>query len=398
MAAERQRARTSRWRSAAEVVSEVRREPGITRAALAQRLGLSSGSATEITARLREACLLTEEPAPAEGRGRPTTVLRAHPAGPLVLGVDVRHRDWRCVAAGIDGAWDVLGSGDHEGRSAADVLRDVRAALAEGLRGGGGRVRAISLALPGVVTGTVLRQAPPLGWRDVDLAPLGDLPGAESLLLLAGNDATLAGVAEARSGGARGARVALYVLVAGAIGGALVLDGRPVAGATGAAGEFGHLPMGGSPLRCTCGARGCWDLVVGANALARALGDPLPDDPRGYARRVIARSVLDEAARGAVEANASALGVGVAGLVNALDPDVVTLAGLAGDLRAAAPGAFEAAFADGLMGFRAGARPPVLESRLADDGALLGAIAVALDVVTEEAALDAWASAIQARA
>src|SRR5918999_277446 len=68
-----------RWHGALSVLAEMRRAPGVTRAAVAQRLGLSSGSATEITARLRELALLTETPAAATGRGRPTTVLDAAP-------------------------------------------------------------------------------------------------------------------------------------------------------------------------------------------------------------------------------------------------------------------------------------------------------------------------------
>ena len=64
------RARAARWRVAADVLDQVRRRPGITRAELARRLRLSSGSATEITARLRELRLLTEAPAPV-ARARP---------------------------------------------------------------------------------------------------------------------------------------------------------------------------------------------------------------------------------------------------------------------------------------------------------------------------------------
>jgi predicted NBD/HSP70 family sugar kinase len=88
---------------------------------------------------------------------------------------------------------------------------------------------------------------------------------------------------------------------------------------------------------------------------------------------------------------AASLGTGVAGLVNAVDPDVVTLGGLAAPLRAAATGAFADAFGDGLMAFRRSAPPPVRAAALGDDGALHGAAATALDTVLTEESLSRWA-------
>lgn len=121
-----------------------------------------------------------------------------------------------------------------------------------------------------------------LGWGRVDLT---GLTAGTGLPLLVGNDATLAGVAEARTGAAAGHATALHLLVDVGIGGALIVDGRPVAGEGGSGGEYGHMPFGDRSLRCPCGARGCWDLEVDGRALARRLGEPSPADPRAYARR-----------------------------------------------------------------------------------------------------------------
>ena len=93
----------------------------------------------------------------------------------------------------------------------------------------------------------------------------------------------------------------------------------------------------------------------------------------------------------AVEVQSAALGTGLAALVNALDPDVVTIGGIAIPLRASAPTAFEEAYLAGLMGFRRDVPPPVRDSTLGDDGALIGAAEVALDEVTTPEALALWA-------
>lgn len=407
------RASEARWQTASALLAALRREPGITRAAVAQRLNLSSGSATEITARLREAGLLAEEPARARGRGRPTTVLRPHPDGPLVLVVDLRHGDWRSTLVGVDGRPAGVTVRTHDGGSPGVVLADVRRVVDRAVRRYGRRLRAVSVAVAGTVRRGRLVQASTLGWGAVDLTGLTADTG---LALLVGNDATLAGVAETRTGAARAAHTVLHLAVEVGIGGALVVGGQPVEGSGGAGGEYGHLPFGDRALSCPCGARGCWDLEIDGRALARRLGEDPGADPRGYAHEVLARAGGGGAggsggggsgggragggragggevrARDAVRAVAGALGAGIAGLVNAHAPDLVTLGGLAGPLRAAAPPEFEAAYLGGLMAFHREDPPPIRVAVHGAAGAVHGAAAVGLDLVTGEAALAEWAS------
>ncbi|MGW3347146.1 ROK family transcriptional regulator [Nonomuraea rubra] len=383
------RAADLRWRSALAVLDEMRREPGVTRAAVARRLGLSTGSATEITSRLRDLALLAENPAAATSRGRPTSVLTPHPDGPVVIAVDLRQEDWRCAVAPLDGKPDVAEAGTHRSRDPEQVIGTVAQAVGRLHRRYGDRVRAICVAIAATVQHGRVVQSAVLGWDAVDLAALTADPRVP---LLIGNDATLAGLAEARQGAAAGAATVLHITVEVGVGGTLVVDGRPMHGATGAGGEFGHLPFGDPRLRCPCGARGCWDLVVDGRAIARRLGEPAPRDPRTYAEQALARTPADPAVRAAVAHAARALAGGLAGLINALDPAVVTLGSLAESLRAAAEPEFTAALADGLMRFRRPNPPPVLAAALGRDGALHGAVVTALDHVLTEEGLAAWAA------
>jgi predicted NBD/HSP70 family sugar kinase len=137
------------------------------------------------------------------------------------------------------------------------------------------RLRAIAVSVAGTISGAKLVQFTSRGWNDVDLSVLtAKIPGAPAFRCLLGNDATLAGLAEARTGAARSPATALYLIVAQGIGGTLVVNGEPLTGAHGAAGEYGHIPFGDPALVCPCGARGCWDLTVDGRALARHRGDP----------------------------------------------------------------------------------------------------------------------------
>ncbi len=383
-----------RWFGAAQLIALVRAEPGITRAAAAGRLGIGTGGATDLVARLRKARLLDETPAPAAGRGRPTTVLGAHPDGPQVLAAELRAGDWRLALAGLDGQTKIAAHARHAGGSQRQLLADMAAAIAELRSRQPGRIKAVAVSVAGTVSDARLVQFTTRGWTDVDLSVLtAGLPERAQVPLLVGNDATLAGLAEARSGAARGAGTALHLLVAVGLGGTLVVNGEPVTGAHGAAGEYGHVPFGDRTLVCPCGARGCWDLMIDGRALARHLGDPPPDDPVGYATGLIGGPgpPADQRTRVACESVAAALGAGIGGLVNMHDPEVVTIGGLAVPLRAAAPQAFADAYRDGLMAFRKSSAPPVRDGAHGDDGPLRGATTWALDHITTEVALAQWA-------
>ena len=379
-----------RWLGAAALLAVVRSEPGITRTAAAQRLGIGSGNATELATRLRGARLLDEQPAPASGRGRPTTVLGPHAGGPLVLAVDLRASDWRLALAGLDGRPTVITQSGYA--EAPDVaLAQVAKAIGAVYRRNAKRLRAISTAVAGPVSGVRLGQFPSRGWNDVDLSVLtAKVPHRADVGLLVGNDATLAGLAEARTGAARSAATALHLIVAQGIGGTLVVNGEPVTGAHGAAGEYGHIPFADRDLVCPCGARGCWDLTVDGRALARHLGDAPPDDAVGYVHAVIDRPDRDGSTRRALNAVSDSLGRGIGGLVNLHDPDVVTLGGAAVLLRAAAPESFDDAYRNALMAFRKSAPPPVRDGVHGEDGPLHGAVELALDHVVSAAGVADW--------
>jgi predicted NBD/HSP70 family sugar kinase len=392
MAQDPRQAAQVRWLGAVQLIGVVRSEPGITRAAAAQRLGIGSGGATELVGRMRQVRLLDETPAPAQGRGRPTTVLGPHADGPLVLAADLRAADWRLALAGIDGSPQVVAQAAYAGEELDPVLTQVANAIGAIYRRKSKRLRAIAVSVAGTISGAKLVQFTSRGWNDVDLSVLiSKIPDRAGIPLLLGNDATLAGLAEARTGAARSAATALYLIVAQGIGGTLVVNGEPLTGANVAAGEYGHIPFGDPTLVCPCGARGCWDLTVDGRALARHRGDRPPPDPVGYVHDLVGRPKRDAVTRRAFEAVAASLGRGTGGLVNLHDPEVVTLGGVAAVLRAAASDVFDDAYRDGLMAFRKSSPPPVRDAEHGEDGPLHGAVALALDHVTTAAGLADWA-------
>ena len=372
---------------AADVLRAVRREPEASRAALTKSLHLSSGTMTDLVSRLQSVRLIDEVAATPTGRGRPSTRLVPHPSGPLVLAAEISATGWRTALAGADGRLAEQRSGEHQDYSPATILAAVGAALGDYRRRYRDRICATSVSLAGTMSGTTVVQSAVLGWRQVSLDALG-----AGGLLLCNNDATLAAVAEARHGAARQARVSTHLMVLSGAGGGSCQDGDPILGATGASAEYGHLPLGRAGLQCSCGAVGCWDVDLGARALARDLELELA----GPAQEVTAvREWLagqdPDAPAAETRAQAASLGRGLAGLVNALDPELVTISGLATELRRLAADDFDAAFAQALMSYRRSSPPPVLDAALNQDGPLVGAVELALDQALSPAALSRWA-------
>jgi predicted NBD/HSP70 family sugar kinase len=342
---------------------------------------MSTSTATEITARLRERRLLAEiAPAASARRGRPSGLLVASTVGPVVCAVEISHSRWRVAAVEIGGRV-VSSVAERRPREAAATLVAARTALEELHRSLGPRIGAVGLTVSGTVSGSRLMQAATLRWRDVDLSQVVP-PTLRGVPFVAGNDATLAGLAEARRGAAAGVGEVLYLAVEVGVGGILVVDGQPLTGARGEGGEFGHIPLGDPALRCPCGAVGCWDLEVDGRALARALGRRAPADPRAFAATVVAAAREGAAPEAtAVARVAAALGRGTGALVNALDPDLVVYGGFAPDLRAAAPVELERAYRAALMRHRRADPPAIATSALGDDASLVGASELAFDLV-----------------
>jgi predicted NBD/HSP70 family sugar kinase len=216
-------------------------------------------------------------------------------------------------------------------RAARLVRVAVEAAAAEGLRAAG-----VGVAAPGAIladSASVL-VAPNLGWAEVAVvdeleARLGDL----GIRVAVENEANLAALGELWLG--IGGESGDYVHVSGEIGvgAGLVVGGALFRGARGLAGEIGHVVVDPAGPECACGGRGCLERFAGQEAILTAAGLPTTTATTlGRAasplRELIGKlDAGDAAALAAVRAAADALGVGIASVVNVVDPDTIVLGG-----------------------------------------------------------------------
>ena len=374
----------------------------LTRAELTRQLALARGTATVLVRDLAGRQLIEERPSPADApadvrvqrtRGRPTGVPSAHPEGPVALAVDLRDDSFTLAAFELTGRSGVLDRQERGTRSGTEMLAEVAARLRLRRRQFGDRVVGIGVAVPSPVDGGTMVQPTLSDWQGVDVAAALGVAGPDPVL--AGNDATLAGLAEARRGVLRGVSVALHLHVATGIGGVLLAGGQPVTGAHGSAGEFGHMPLAGGLEPCRCGSAGCWELDAGARGLLRAAGLDEQGDRMIAAEHVIAAAATDPLCGQALTQVAGALGRGIGALVNAQDPEVVGLSGLAAEVVQAAPAAVQAAYLAALMRFRRPQAPALLPSTLGDLGVLTGASELVFDAFLTPRGLGAWRAPAQ---
>lgn len=354
------------------------REP-LSRARLADGIGLTRATVSSLVDELLVSGLLEELPAGRGGPGRPANPLRLNRSGPVGLGVAVEPDRLRaCV---VDLTATVLAEETLELDTAQPDAGPVgtlalAAALGRSLLARVGQpVTGCGLALPGVVNSQgVLAVAPNLpGWAGSDPGAL--LADALGVAVNPANEADLAACAELWFGQHPGLTDFLHVSGEVGVGAGIVLGGRLFRGPGGRAGELGHVVVDPRGPRCSCGGRGCLEQAAGLRVLLERSGTS------GVEELAVAAQDGHEPALAALSAAGAALGVAVSDAVNLLDVPVVVLGGVYARLRSWVLPNVRAE-----LQARALARPApqVLVSTLGSGAAVRGAAATVVRALLED--------------
>ncbi len=243
----------------------------------------------------------------------------------VAVGVDVGGTKVLAVAL-ADESTEIVGECRRPTPSAGEkeLIEVIVETATAAAKGAGAPLRAVAVGVPGLVDRDgVMRFAANLpGVVEVPLgARLSDRLGVPALI---DNDANLAAWGERVAGAGNGADDMLMVTIGTGIGGGIVLGGQLYRGAHGMAGEIGHIVVQFDGEPCECGQRGCWERYASGTALGRIARE---------ARFIDGEAAMARAAAGDAEALlvvdtfARWMAIGIAGLVNVLDPTVVVLGG-----------------------------------------------------------------------
>ncbi len=386
-----QRSETVRRANLSAIVRTLHESGPQSRSDLVAHTGLTRSAIRVLVGELTAAGLASEDRAVRRGRpGRPSPevslVPDALPAVAFSIGVD----SLSAAVIGLGGiVLGVVRIDRPRGHDGVNAIVDDLVGLLDRLPGGrpqSGSVVAVGVAVAGVVRSRdgLVEVAPNLGWSNVPFgALLADRLGWRVAVVVR-NEADLGVLAEHRRGAAIGVDDVVYVHGEAGVGSGIIVDGRPLAGAAGYAGEIGHLPFVGQ-VRCRCGSVGCWETEVGGGALLARAGLPRDAGSEGLERVFAAAEAGDPAALQAIEATGRALGVGLGGLVNTFNPRMVVLGGFFGRLHQQARQViWEELERHSLPAPRAMVR--VVPAALGVDAPLLGAAEVALEPVLADPA------------
>jgi predicted NBD/HSP70 family sugar kinase len=374
------------------VVGLLGRAAPLSRAEISARTGLSRSTVSAVVQELLADGAVQQVGASEAGRGgRPPSLLTLAGAPGVLIGVDIGHRHVQAAVADL--AANVLAERrteidvDHSSRGALDAASDLAAACLEdlGISPGSDRVVAVGLGVPGPVDPKTGAISSPILPNWVGTSPAAELAARLGRSVRVDNDANLGALGEAAYGSAQGREDVLFVKSATGIGAGMVLAGRLYRGATGIAGEIGHVRFDDDGPVCRCGNRGCLETAVSAprlvELLAPAYGAELTVDHMldlGDAGDAGVNRILDDAGR--------AVGRVLADLCNHLNPGVIVIGGDLGR-----SGTFLRGIRDSVDRY---AQPDiasaldVVPSKLGARASLMGAFVVAIDetaVVAEPA-------------
>lgn len=313
------------------------------------------------------------------GSGRPPLLVVAAAVHGAVAGIDIGHHHIRVAVADQDGS--VLAEDassvdvdDHSVKVLDRVTRMMRSlSRASGLELN--RLRGVGLCVPAPIDrrSAQIRSEVMPGWRD--LAPAEWLAERLGVPVAADNDANLGALAELHHGVARGVGDFVYLKLASGVGAGLVLGGRLYRGATGSAGEIGHVQISEHGRVCRCGHRGCLETEV---SVPRLLEHVRPEGRSTFgvedvfvfeaAGDIGVRRVLGDAGR--------TVGRALADLCNSLNPALLVIGGPLGSAESLVEGVRESV--DRYAQPNAAAAVRVVSAALGERAEVTGALAMAI--------------------
>jgi len=235
----------------------------------------------------------------------------------------------------IRNKWEIPTDTKNNGKQ---ILPDIAASLLQYCKEHGlTDVLGVGIGVPGPVTGDgVVHKCVNLGWGEFNICQA--LEKLTGFMVKAGNDATVAAVGECWKGGGQGCKNMVMVTLGTGVGGGIVIDGKPLHGTTGGAGEIGHMVLNRNETRkCNCGKRGCVEQYCSATGIVRMATDYLAesaaDSSLRHIEKITAKAVFDAAAGGdtvaqtVLEQAYAYLGEFLANLCCVIDPEVILLGG-----------------------------------------------------------------------
>jgi len=329
-----------------KVTNLIRDNHGISRAALAKKSGISAPTVSRIVETLIREGLVTETGMGVSNGGRRPTLLKFSGVDKFIIGIDLGTTDIFGILTDLDAR--VIAEAKHPTRveegfprvmeRTSDLINELRNHLGEKKS----KVRGIGMAIAGLINRErdIVEFSPNFKWHSVDVRAA--LPQASEIPVVLDNVTRVMALGEMWYGAGRNYRNFIMVNVGFGIGAGIIVQGSPLYGLKGLAGEFGHIILEkDSPVQCGCGNFGCLEALSSGSAIAKAaqkelrggavsvLSEMCGGDPS----RLTAEMVVNAAKHGdslawtIFDRAAEYLGLGISGVINLFNPEAVFIGG-----------------------------------------------------------------------
>ncbi|MGG6309486.1 ROK family protein [Paenibacillus macerans] len=319
------------------VLDTIRQRQPLSRADISAAIGLNKATVSSLVAELIDSRLVTESgPGESSGGRKPTLLLFNRSAG-YAIGIDIRVNDLLAVLVDLEGyvlQEKMVALSDFSPENVLEQIRKTIRQLGRKLPDSPYGIVGIGIGVPGLVDEkSRVVSAPNLGWNQIDLYEA--LASEFGTNIHIDNEANAGAIGEKLYGAGREALNLIYLSIGIGIGSGIIVGGELYRGTSNFSGEVGHMTVAENGPLCRCGNRGCWETLASEKALldraAKQWSGTLPDLEQIIR---LAREGEAEAVRLMNETGAQ-LGVGLANLVNILNPELIVIGNrlsMAGDL------------------------------------------------------------------
>jgi N-acetylglucosamine repressor len=327
------------------ILNLIREKGPISRVEASRMSALSVATAKRVIDELLAQGLVAEgEPGPRPGRGRKAASLRLNGGHGHAVGVSLEPGALEVQAVDFSGkavyARRLTPDTSRRQETQALLMKEAEAAVSACRLAGQGPLLGIGVGIAGLVDareGTV-QYCPGLpGWEGMPLA--AELANAFGARAVVDDAVRCMALAEKRHGAARDLDTFLLIYMGSGVGSGIILDNRIYRGSHGVSGEFGHITVRENGPLCKCGNRGCLEALASAPAVLARVADSLNAavySSLGAAGAGALPTLADvyRAARGedklanlVIAETEENIGIGIANLINILDPGTVILCG-----------------------------------------------------------------------
>ncbi|HHW12990.1 MAG TPA: ROK family transcriptional regulator [Firmicutes bacterium] len=317
-----------RTNNKAQILRCVKAKHVVSKRELTEELGLSTTTVATFIRELEEENLILNSGIARSTGGRRSLLYQLNPDYCYTLGLDLQVD--RIVGVLLDFKGDVQAEKEvaFQGRDEWQVVPLLKTFIHDLLathKIPWAKLGGIGIGVPGVLNNEaeIIDFAPNLGWKNVDLPAMLALDKPVYLE----NEANAGALGEVEFGLGRNVGHLAYISVGMGIGCGLIIDHRLFSGHLRNAGEFGHMTVEPEGLPCRCGNRGCWEVYASNAAALRMYAEETGNQQITFPEFLLKCHEDDHCATNVLQTVSKYLGLGIASVINGLNPEMVIIGG-----------------------------------------------------------------------